>query len=178
MMMKKSVILICVLIIGCGGSLEDAQSNFQKGNEFFDHQEYDVAEYYYEKVPQDSPLYQEAAKKIDEIENIRRELADNEVSKADLSNISILDQSNHMDIVSNKPFHRILFVNHTAKTLKSVTFEFVYLDKDGNEVDKLTKEVKIRVNPNETKEIKGIEPGTVTKIFNTAQVAIIGGTYE
>lgn len=176
--MKKFIVLVCLVAAGCGGSLEDAQSNFQKGNEFFDHQEYDVAEYYYDKIPEESPLYQEAAKKLDQIESIRKDLADKEVSQADLSNISIIDQSNHMDLVSNKPFHRIVFVNHTSKTLKSVTFEFVYIDKNGSEVDKLTKEVKILVSPNETKEIKGIEPGVITKIFNTAQVNIVAASYE
>ena len=63
-MIKTILLFLILLLAGCGESVEDAPINLQKGNDFYIRGQYEVAEYYFEKIPEDSPLYPEAQEKL------------------------------------------------------------------------------------------------------------------
>jgi len=62
--MKKFVLVLILLVFGCSDLGDQASANLKKGDEFFAKNEYEVAEYYYDKIPEESPFYRQARKKL------------------------------------------------------------------------------------------------------------------
>ena len=79
-----AAMMVAMLFIGCDNTPEQAADNLKKGDEYFAAQQYEVAEYYYDKIPDESPLYKEAQLKIDKI---------SELQKSSLPKISVAEES-------------------------------------------------------------------------------------
>ncbi|MBW7887933.1 MAG: hypothetical protein H3C35_06185 [Bacteroidetes bacterium] len=72
--MKK--LFLCVILLvaaGCEDLDEDAPINFKKGIEFYKKGEYEIAEYYFDKIPEESPLYNSAQKRLQKIRELENE---------------------------------------------------------------------------------------------------------
>lgn len=176
--MKQWIFFLLIALIGCADTDENAAANLKKGNDFFEKQEYEVAEYYYERIPETSPLYNEAAKKLDVIAKIKKQWVEKEVSPADLSKIIILEHTYQVDNVARIPNHRLSLVNNTDRVLQSIEVEFTYLDKTNKEIMKLVAEVRTPMFQNTQDVFKGIEPGFVKEEFATAKAKIVKARFQ
>jgi len=71
--MKKTLLILLLLAAGCIDTEENASANLKKGDDFFAKNEYEVAEYYYERIPEESPFYAKAQVKLEEIAKIKKQ---------------------------------------------------------------------------------------------------------
>ncbi len=167
-----------LLIAGCVGTEEEAPVNLKKGDECFDKKEYEVAEYYYEKIPEESPLHEQASKRLDEIKEIKAKWADKTVSEADIAKIIVTDHSYGIDNVLHIPTHRLLLFNHNQRNIASLTVEFSYYRISGELIGQLTTDVKVVVKSKDQNECTGIQPGRVGEVFAKSSARIIGARYQ
>ena len=177
--MKKILfIILLACTIGCEQSDEDASSNLKKGDSFFEKKEYEVAEYYYEKIPEESPMYAKAKKKLDAIAVIKKQWTEHSVPQIDLNKIVIVEHTFTVDNISLLPVHRLSLVNNTNRTLESIDVEFSYLDKNGKILEKLVCEVKTGMYTNTQDVFKGIKPGVVREAFATSEAKILSAKFR
>lgn len=176
--MKKIAIVFLLLVAGCAGNEDEAPINLKKGDDFFDKKEYEVAEYYYEKIPEDSPLYPQAAKKLEEIRDIKLKWTDKTVSESDLAKIIITDHSYGVDNVLQIPSHRLLLFNHNQRNIASITVEFSYYKNNGDFIKQLTTDVNVVIKSKDQNECGGIQPGRVGEVFGKSTAKIIGAKYQ
>lgn len=176
--MKRLVLFILLAMIGCTDSEENAAANLKKGNDFYNKKEYEVAEYYFERIPESSPLYKEAEKKLEAIAAIKKQWIEKEVSPADLANIVIIDHTYQLDNVTRIPTHRLSIVNNTDRILQSITVEFTYFNKDNKEVGKLVANVRTPMYEHTQDVFKGIEPGALTVDFVRSEAKIVKARFQ
>lgn len=176
--MKKFYCLFFIFLLGCSGTEENASANLKKGDDFFAKKEYEVAEYYYEKIPEESPIYIQAQKKLEEIAAVKKQWADKEVKVGDLTKIIVLDHTYQTDNVSQVPIHRLSLVNNTDRFIETITVEFTYFDKSGKEITKLTAEVNTPMYQNTQDVFKGISPGMVNEEYAKSTAKIISARFQ
>lgn len=176
--MKQIVLLVLVTLMGCSNSEENATINLQKGDEFFSKQEYEVAEYYYEKIPDDSPVYRQAEKKLQEIARIKKQWVEKTVPSSELAKIVILEHTYQVDNVSRIPSHRLSLVNNTDRIVEYIVVEFTYYDKNDKVITTLTTEKRTPMFQHTQDVFKGIEPGFVPEEFARATAKIVNARFQ
>ena len=176
--MKKTILFILLAFSGCMDTEENASLNLKKGDSFFEKKEYEVAEYYYERIPEDSPLYTKAKRKLDEIALIKKHWVEKEVPADDVPKITILNHNVGMDNVRHIPSHTLELFNNLSREVKYITAEFTYADANGTIVGKLKTEVKISLYPNTRGSFSAIEPGYVAKAFSSSSAKIISARFN
>ncbi|HLP15648.1 MAG TPA: hypothetical protein VK470_05285 [Bacteroidota bacterium] len=176
-MKRLAVIAILLIMGGCHNSLENATYNMKKGDAFYETKEYDVAEYYYDKIPEESPLYAQARAKLDSIASFRKYWSVRTVSEEDLKKIVLADHSASMNKSTMKPLHSFVIINNTSRTLSSITVEFTYFDMNYHEVGKLTCDVDAPVGPKKKGVFNRVEPGTLTHTFHKSEAKLVGAQY-
>ncbi|MEI7907138.1 MAG: hypothetical protein WCI84_07250 [Bacteroidota bacterium] len=171
--MKKNLFLFLLFMIGCADPDENASKNIRKGDEFFNKGEYDIAEYYYDKIPVENPLYQTVIRRKEEIKKAHEDpMADTRTAKK-AKGVYV---TNHTFFISNPgpmPVHRITIVNNTDDNLQFVELEFVYLDEEGNEVSRLSTVLTTYVTRNSQKVFEKITPGIMREKFAKANAVLI-----
>ena len=177
-MARMAAVIFLVVLIGCGGSLEDAPMNFQNGNEFYNRGQYEVAEYYYEKIPEESPLYPEAKKKLDAITEIKKDWVNKEISSSDIEKVVIVDNKAQIDNTTHIPSHRLVIANNTSRELESVAIRFTYYDAEGDRVGQLTTVVKTPLEPHSQKVFGGVKPGIMTHAFSSSDAEIVSAKHK
>lgn len=172
--MKKYVVLfILFAAVGCENLEENAPSNYKKGEEFLRKGEYEIAEYYFDKVPEDSPWYKRTQKRLTEVHRQQDAQAVRAVSSSIKNDVSVIQQSFQVNNFGKVPFHFVTLENATDKTVQMVELEFVYFDSGGREVGRLPSVLNIDIPPNSTKELKNISPGVVNDKFERVSVNIL-----
>jgi hypothetical protein len=176
----KKVFILCVLLVaaaGCQNEQENAPANMKKGNSFYEVKEYDVAQYYYEKIPPESPLYPDAKNKLDSIAIFKKYWAITKVTDEDMKKIDLIDHSGSMNLSSMKPLHSFVILNNTERTLSIVTVEFTYYDFEHNVVGKLTCDVDAPVPSMKKGVFSRVEPGILKSAFARSTVKLVGAQY-
>lgn len=174
---KMCILLFMTAIMGCEISLENASWNMKKGDSFYASKEYDVAEYYYGKIPEESPLYKQAKNKIDSIAIIRKYWAITIVTPEDMVKIAIMDHSAKMNVSTMNPLHSFVIVNGTLRTLSMISVECTYFDANGTEIERLVCDLKASV-PSMKKGVFGrVEPGTLKVSFARSTIKLVGAKY-
>ncbi|MDD8016943.1 MAG: hypothetical protein PHP42_01090 [Bacteroidota bacterium] len=176
--MKKFLLFLSLGVFGCGNTADNAPANIKKGDEFYAKKEYEVAEYYYEKIPDDSPFYLQAQRNIAAIEKIKEQWADRSVPAADLSNIIVTDHSFNKDFTTHIPIHRLLFFNRNKRNIEMVKVTFSYQDGHGSELATITTEIPIRLKGSSQNVAEEIKPGIVSDEFVSTTARIVGARYE
>jgi len=176
--MKKTILCMLLALFGCADNEQNAISNVKKGDDFFDRKEYEVAEYYYEKIPEDSPLYNHAKRKLDEIAVIKKHWVEKEIPAAEVAKIQILNHGYAVDNVRHVPSHSLELYNNLAQNIEYVTVEFKYVDEQGTVVAAFTTEVHTSMFPNTRKLFRAVEPGYVAKKFVKAEAKIVTARYN
>lgn len=176
--MRMLFVALGVLVLaGCQNTLDNAQGNLNKGNAFFAAKEYDVAEYYYDKIPEESPFYAQARMKLDSIAAFRRYWSTTTVPPEDMKNIILSDHSASMMKATMKPLHSFVIMNNTPRTLSSVTVEFTYYDMENRMVGKLTCDVDAPVPSMKKGVFNRVEPGTLKNQFMRSEAKLVGAEY-
>jgi hypothetical protein len=170
--------VLLVALYGCTGGEENASSNLKKGDEFFEKEEYEVAEYYYEKVPEESPLYSKAKRKLDEIAVIKRLWVEKDVPETEVARIQILNHRYAVDNVRHVPSHSLELYNNLPQNVEYVDLEFTYLDQEGTVITTLTMQLRTSIFPNSRKGFNAVEPGYVGKSFATSEAKIVRARYN
>jgi hypothetical protein len=177
--MKKFIACFTLLLVltGCQNKYENAPVNMKKGNSFYDAREYDVAQYYYQKIPEESPLYLEAKAKLDSIAIFKKYYAIPTATEEDLKKIILIDHSFSMNLSTMKPLHAFVVLNNTQRTLTSITVEFTYFDFDHNAVAQLVCDVDAPVPSMKKGVFSRVEPGVLKTTFVKATAKLIGAQY-
>lgn len=171
--MKKIPFILLMLVLGCADTEENASTNLRKGDEFFNKGEYDIAEYYYDKIPEESLLHQSVARKLDEIKKIRIDPSLDKHSTKKKEGVFITNHSFEPGTMGLLPLHRITVVNNTDKNLQFVELEFVYYDAQGNEVERLSTVATTGVKKESSKNFEKISPGVIKTKFVKANVILV-----
>ncbi len=169
--------LLLVFTAGCQNTEESAPANMKKGNDFYGMKEYDVAEYYYEKIPPESPLYPDAKVKLDSIAVFKQYWAITKVTDADLKLINLSDHSGSMNLSAMKPLHSFVIINNTKRTLSMITVEFTYYDHEANQVAQLTCTVDAPVPSKKKGVFSRVEPGVLKTSFSRSTAKLVGAEY-
>lgn len=176
-MKRLSLLAVMLFAAGCHSDLENASSNMRKGDAFFATKEYDAAEYYYEKIPAESPWFAQAHAKLDSIAAFRRYWSKTAASPEDMKMITLGDHSASMMNAKMKPLHSFVITNNTDRTLRSVTVEFTYYDIDQRCVGTLTCDVDAPVPPKKNGVFNRVEPGTLTHTFYKSKARLVGAEF-
>jgi hypothetical protein len=173
--MKKAFIFSFLFLFGCTDS-ENAASNLQKGDEFLKRGEYEVAEYYYDKIPEESVLYKTVLRRKQELQkkmNSGATTSEGATSSGQKQQEGVkITNESHVLQLGRMPIHTITILNGTPKRLNVVEMDFVYLDDSGKEVARLLTMVSANVGPGEEKEIGKIMPGMVSEKFSRVKMEI------
>ena len=169
--MKKLSFLFLLLMFGCTDSEENASTNLRKGDEFFAKGEYEVAEYYYDKIPEESVLYKTVLRRKQEIEKMNADPSRQDKPNKTTESVTIVRHT-YQTKLGRLPIHKITLANNTAKKLQLIDVEFVYLDAANKEVTRLTSNVFADIDPNGKKDLNEISPGIVSEPFTNVKVTI------
>ena len=173
----KKILVILVLLFGCTDGEEYASINLKKGDEFFAKREYEIAEYYFDKIPEESPLYKAAKRNLDIIHKQKEMLAQeetvNENTRAGVGAgaLTVVPHSYSLKM-GRIPIHTVTLHNKTTKKLQFADLEFIYLDGSGREVKRIVGSVYQDIMPDEQKEISEIAPGMVTDKFESVTIVV------
>ena len=129
--MKNIPFLFLLLALVCTDSEEQASTNLRKGDEFYNKGQYDIAEYYYDKIPEESILRKTVARRKKDIEKNIGSFSAKVSSEKKAEEVTI---ANHTFKVSlgRIPMHTITLLNSTSKKLQMVDVEFTYFNAAGN----------------------------------------------
>ncbi|HAP36769.1 MAG TPA: hypothetical protein DCQ28_12840 [Bacteroidetes bacterium] len=177
--MRKIVFSILLLVVGCAEPVDQASTNLKKGDEFFAKNEYEVAEYYYDKIPEDSPFFRQAQKKLNVIAAVKEKWKIDVGDTVEISKVTITENKYTTDNDSKSPIHTLTVVNTSWKKLKRVNIEFSYFTEAGIIITRLVvNDVELDLDPNTQKVYENISPGTIYFQFATCEAKIINAYFQ
>ncbi len=173
-MLNKIFFLSLLLFFGCADEMDNAGSNIKKGDTFFAKGEYEIAEYYYNKIPEDSPYYKKAQRKLGELTKLQEEqaLQNTESVTETKEEVTVVKHSYQMNNMGRVPFHAVTFMNTTSNETQIIELEFVYFNDDGKEVARLATMVYAGIPPLGQASVEKISPGMVNEKFSRVSVVI------
>lgn len=173
-----TAVFLMLLLAGCDNTADQAPGNLQKGDEYFAAKRSEVAEYYYEKIPEESPLYKEAELKIAKIDEIEKGALPKISVAEESQKVSIFDQTMTSNSGGTEPVHSVELNNESIHKLVSVVLEFTYLDAGGAVV--AVKQVKIAAPMSgKTQEtFKGISPGALESPCTASKVRVVSAEFQ
>jgi hypothetical protein len=175
--MKKIIFSLLVILFGCSDSADQAGANLKKGDEFFNKSEYEVAEYYYEKVPEESPLFRQAQTKLEAIAGIKERWKVIPGDTVEISNIILVENKYNTDNTSRLPIHAITLANRSWKKLKSINIEFTYYNAAGAVITKLIVEIETDLDSRNQKVYENVSPGVIQERFAKCDARIINAVF-
>jgi hypothetical protein len=171
-------IFLAVAFFGCDNTPEQAPANLQKGDEYFAAQQYEVAEYYYDKIPEDSPLYKEAQLKIDKINEIQK-VSLPKISVAEESQkVSVFDQTMTSNSGGTEPVHSVELNNESTHKLVSVVLEFTYYNAGGDVVAVKQLKVSSPMLGKTQETFKEITPGHLESPCASSRVKVVSAEFQ
>ncbi|MFZ4619022.1 MAG: FxLYD domain-containing protein [Bacteroidota bacterium] len=170
--MKHIPLLFLLLALGCADTEENASTNLRKGDEFYNKGEYEIAEYYYDKIPEESVLKKAVARRIEEINKIKIDPSLDKHSTKKKEGVFITNHTFELGTMGLLPLHKMTIVNNTDKNLQFCELEFVYYDAAGKEVERLSTVATTGVQKQSQKSFEKITPGVVKQKFSKANVIL------
>ncbi|MFA6468645.1 MAG: hypothetical protein WCW35_07095 [Bacteroidota bacterium] len=179
--MKKLFILLCLALFGCTDSEENASTNLRKGDEFMAKGEYEIAEYYYDKIPEESVLYKTVLRRRQDIEKLARSKSSSGSSGSSGGSSVADDSDENIVIVSQKfavqlgklPLHTVLIRNNSSKRVNTIEVRFVYIDETRTVVARHTWLLNAYIDAGGEKEFPNISPGMVHDKFVRVEVEVV-----
>lgn len=172
-----SIIAVATLV-GCDRTSEQAPGNLKKGDQYFEAREYEVAEYYYEKIPEDSPQFKEAQAKLQKIAEIQRSALPKVSVVDEARKVSVFDQSITSNTLGKMPVHSVSLNNESGYKLAWVEFEFTYYDAGGNLIAAKRCRVNTPIPAKSQETFIGITPGVLEETFNSSKVRILSAEFQ
>ena len=177
--MKHTLLVIILLMLsGCDNSVERAPINMKKGDTYFAAKEYEVAQYYYEKIPEESPLFKEAETKLQQINDLEASMLPKAPGVEELAKVTIFDQSMTKSEDGLNPVNSVELNNESTHKLTSVILEFTYYDGGGEVVG--VKQYKLTTSMiGKTQEtFSGITPGKLDLACAKCSVRILSAEFQ
>ena len=171
-------IIAAACLIGCDSTSEQAPGNLKKGDQYFEAKEYDVAEYYYEKIPEDSPQFKEAQAKLQKIAEIQQSMIPKISAVDEAQKLSVFDQSITSNALGKMPIHSVSLNNESSHKLTSVEFEFTYFDAGGNLIAAKRCKVRTPIPAKSQETFSGISPGVLEETFTSSKVRILSAEFQ
>ena len=177
--MKRTIILMVLLLFsGCDNSVERAPVNMKKGDAYFDAKEYEVAQYYYEKVPEESPLYKEAEMKLQQINALETSMLPKAPGSEELEKVTIFDQSMTNSADGMNPTHSVELNNESTHKLSSVVLEFTYYDGGGEVVGVKQYKLSTTMIGKTQETFSGISTGKLDLACAKCKVRIVSAEFQ
>ena len=176
--MKKFIFSLVVLLFGCSDPGDQPGTNLKKGDEFFAKNEYEVAEYYYDQIPEDSPFFRQAQKKLNAIAVVKAKWKVVESDSTEISQVVLVENKYKADNVSRVPIHSITIANNSKKKLESVNIEFTYFNQEGTVIATLLGDVKTPVDPESKNIFDNVSPGILQERFVNCEARIINAHFH
>ena len=177
--MKSIIILIVTAMLwGCDSTSDQAPGNLKKGDQYFDAGEYEVAEYYYEKIPEESPQFKEAHVKLQKISEIRISKLPKISAEDEARKVSVFDQSVTSNALGKMPIHSVSLNNESSYKLTRVEFEFTYFDAGGNLIAAKRCKVRTPIPARSQETFSGISPGVLEETFSSSKVRILSAEFQ
>lgn len=176
--MKKFIFSLIFFAVGCSDPIDQASTNLKKGDEFFAKNEYEAAEYYYDRIPEESPFYPQAQKKMNAIAVFKAKWRVNDKDSSEISKVVLVENISKMNNISRVPTHMITIANNSTKLLESIEVEFTYYDQNESVITALITEVKTPLKPKSQETYYDITPGLLQERFTTCQAKIINAHFH
>ncbi len=176
--MRKFIFSLLFLLFGCSDPGDQASANLKKGDEFFAKNEYEVAEYYYDKIPEDSPFFRQAQKKLNIIASAKTKWKVVQGDTVDISQVVLIENEYQTSNVSRLPIHSITLENKSWKRLESVNIEFTYFKETGTVIAKLIGSIETNLEPRTQRVFKNISPGTIQEQFVKCDARIVSANFQ
>jgi hypothetical protein len=171
-------IIAVAMLIGCDSTSEQAPGNLKKGDQYFEAREYEVAEYYYQKIPGDSPQFKEAQAKLQKIAEIQKSKLPTISAADETRKVSVFDQSITSNTLGKMPVHSVSLNNESSFKLASIEFEFTYFDAGGNLIAAKRCRVKTPIPARSQETFNGIAPGVLEETFTSSKVRILSAEFQ
>ncbi|HTR81550.1 MAG TPA: hypothetical protein VMM58_07950 [Bacteroidota bacterium] len=177
-MKRLMLCILFALMSGCDNSADRAPANMQKGDEYLASKDYEIAQYYYEKIPEESPLYKEAQTKLQQIDEAEQSLLPKGPGPEEAQKVTIFETS----ITSNPggilPIHSVELNNESTFRVKSVVLEFTYFDAAGNVVGVKQRKVPASMAGQTQDTFTGITPGSLDAPCVSCKVRIVSVQFK
>jgi hypothetical protein len=171
-------VVFSMFLFGCDNTAEQASNNFQKGDEYFAAKQYEVAEYYYDKIPEESPLYKEAQLKIAKIDEIQKGALPKISVAEESQKVSVFDQTMTSNSGGTEPIHSVELNNESTHKLASVVFEFTYYDAAGKIVAVKRCKIATPMIGKTQETFKGITPGSLEFPCVSSKVKVVSVEFQ
>jgi hypothetical protein len=172
------LVVVSILLFGCDNTAEQAPSNLQKGDQYFAAKQYEVAEYYYDKIPEESPLYKEAQLKMEKIDEIEKGALPKISFAEESQKVSIFDQAMTSNSGGTEPVHSVELNNESVYKLVSVVLEFTYLDAEGKVVAVKRCKIDAPMSGKTQETFKGISPGMLESPCTSSKVKVVSAEFQ
>ena len=177
--MKYIISIITIaMLVGCDSTSDQAPGNLKKGDQYFEAREYEVAEYYYEKIPEDSPQFKEAQAKLQKIAEIQQSKLPKISAVDEAKKVSVFDQSITSNALGKMPVHSVSLNNESSYKLAWVEFEFTYFDAGGNLIAAKRCKVKTPIPAKSQGTFNGIASGVLEDTFTLSKVRILSAEFQ
>ncbi|MGA7160077.1 MAG: hypothetical protein WBZ48_03690 [Bacteroidota bacterium] len=171
-------VILSILLFGCDNTVDQAPSNLQKGDEYFASKQYEVAQYYYDKVPEESPLYKEAQLKMQQIDDIQKGALPKISVAEESQKVSIFDQTMTSNAGGTEPVHSVELNNESVHKLVSVVLEFTYFDASGNVVAVKQYRIASPMSGKTQDTFTGITPGSLESPCTSSKVRVVSAEFQ
>ena len=154
------------------------QATCKKGTNILPQNSTEVAEYYYDKIPEESPLYKEAQLKIEKIDEIQKGALPKISVAEESQKVSMFDQTMTSNSGGTEPIHSVELNNESMHKLASVVLEFTYLDAAGNVVAVKQCKVATPMIGKTQETFKGISPGSLESPCVSSKVKVVSVEFQ
>jgi len=177
-MKRIAILMFLLLFAGCDNSAERAPINLKKGDAYFDAKEYEVAQYYYEKIPEESPLYKQAEMKLQQINVLETSMLPKAPGSEELEKVTIFDQSMTNSEDGMNPTHSVELNNESTHRLTSVVLQFTYFDGGGDVVGVKDYNLSTSMTGKTQETFVGIAPGKLEMPCAKCKVRLVSAVFQ
>ncbi len=171
-------VIVSMFLFGCDNTADQAPNNLKKGDEYFAAKQYEVAEYYYDKIPEDSPCYKEAEIKMQQIADIQKGALPKISVVEESQKVTVFDQSMTINAGGTEPVHSVELNNESVHKLASVVLQFTYLDATGNVVAVKQCKIASPMSGKTQETFKGISPGNLESPCVSSKVKVVSVEFQ
>ena len=177
-MKRFSIVFLLLFAAGCDNSADRAPANMKKGDDYLASKDYEIAQYYYEKIPEESPLFKEAQTKLQQIDDAERALLPKTPGAEESQKVTIFDQSITSNAGGVAPIHSVELNNESTHRLVSVVLEFTYYDASGNVVGVKQCTISSPMTGKTQDTFNGIAPGTLDMPCATSKARVVSAVFQ
>ena len=177
--MKRTLLVLFVLALSaCDNSPERADANMKKGDEYFASKDYEVAQYYYQKIPEESPRFKEAREKLLQIDELQKSGLPKAPGADEAGKVTIFEQTMTSNVGGTAPIHSVSLNNESTHRINSVELEFTYFDGTGTVVGVKRCKVHAAMAGKTQDTFTDVVPGVLDLPCTTSKARIVSVEFQ